>query len=346
MVDPGLGPFYAGLDAGYGREPWSEASARARLEALGPSLPFRLPDGPELVPSNNNDVWRLPAGHLRVAWRGDLGRMEQEARLLESVCAVVPVPQVLSRGRTETLAWSLQATVPGRPLDEYLGGTDGRRLFRQSVKLLRALHLWEPPVDLRRQLTPGPGPVLQRVGKELVILPRGSVLDLVEQTRSAPFADGRVLDELAARVAVLPDLDPSGPVLHGDFYLGNVIVDEGEVTALIDFEFARTGPVDLEVISVVRALDAENRSGVERPPLVEWLQEDYPAAFGDPDLRLRLWLYAISYALRQALFWPADRPEEAGLDPDHPLHTLRRLIDSPLPAPDRRQPVVPGDSTA
>ena len=332
MTDSGFAPFYAGREAADAREPWSETSARARLESIGAQLPFSLPARPELVPSNNNDVWQLGEGYLRVAWRGDLARIEKEARLLAAVREVVPVPRVLDRGRTETLAWSWQAAVPGRPLGEFLDGSDGRSLFRQAVEILRALHSWEPAPELHTALEPGTGTVLERAGREVVILPRQSVLDLVEATRSAPFADGKVLDALSTRLAELPDLDPSGPVLHGDFYVGNVLVENGAVTALIDFEFARTGPVDLELISVVRALDAEERAGVKRPPLLDWLRQDYPEAFVHPDLSLRLWLYAISYSLRQALFWPADRPETAGLDPTHPLHTLRRLVDSPLPA--------------
>jgi aminoglycoside phosphotransferase (APT) family kinase protein len=68
-------------------------------------------------------------------------------------------------------------------------------------------------------------------------------------------------------------------VLHGDFYLGNVLVHGGHVSALIDFEFSRMGPRDLELISVVRALDAESRLGLQRPPLLAWLAEDYPELF-------------------------------------------------------------------
>ena len=62
------------------------------------------------------------------------------------------------------------------------------------------------------------------------------------------------------------------------------------------------GPRDLELISVVRALDAETRLGIQRPPLLTWLAEDYPELFGADDLEVT-----------------------------HPLHTLRRLIDAPLP---------------
>lgn len=331
MSDPGLGPFYSGVEALERHEPWSPRSARARLEGLRPQLAFDV-SVPELVPSDNNDVWRLKDAYLRVAWRGDLDRLGREARLLEALRGVVPVPEVLAHGRSDTLSWSLQRAVPGRPLGEAVGGAGGRDLFRQAVEGLRALHAWSVPEGLASDLTPGAGPVRDRIGWELVVLPRVGVLDLVELTRRAPHADPRVLDQLAQRVEGLPDVAPGAPsLLHGDFYLGNVLVHEGGLSGFIDFEFARRGPVDLELVSAVRALDAERRLGIHRPPVLEWLRQDYPEAFAHPDLGARLWLYAISYALRQALFWPADRAESAGLDLSHPLHSLRRLVQAPLP---------------
>ena len=85
---------------------------------------------------------------------------------------------------------------------------------------------------------------------------------------------------------------------------------------------------DLELISVIRAL-VETRPSP--PPLLAWLAEDYPGPFAAPDLDRRLWRYALAYTIRHIIFWPPDRAEADGLDPAHPLHTLGRLIDAPLP---------------
>ena len=142
-----------------------------------------------------------------------------------------------------------------------------------------------------------------------------------------------VLDAAAERLAELGDLTTAdgAVLLHGDFYLGNVLIHGDRVSALIDLEFARMGPRDLELISVVRALDAETRLGIQRPPLLAWLAEDYPELFGAADLHRRLWQYALAYTIRQIIFWPPDRAEADDLEVTHPLHTLRRLIDAPLP---------------
>jgi hypothetical protein len=155
----------------------------------------------------------------------------------------------------------------------------GARLVpsREAARLLRALHSWPVPGDLAGMLA---GPVadpdlLHRAGAELVLLPPSSALGLIPVARQLPFVDQGVLDAAAGRIRDLGDVaDTEGDILlHGDFYLSNVLVRDGHANALIDVEFARTGPPDLELISV---------------------------------------------------------------DTGHPLHTLWRLVDAPLPFPAER----------
>jgi hygromycin-B 7''-O-kinase len=334
----GLGPFYRDVIAVDRLEPEGVASAARRLELVARTLPFPV-DEARLVPSNNNDVWRVEAGYLRVAWRGDRGRLAREADLLRRLRGVVPVPEVLDCGGDERLSWSLTAAVPGTPLDGLCtrpAPAGLRDIAREAAGLLRALHSWPVPEELARLLrcpVADPDP-LRRAGAEVVLLPPSSALGLIPVAAQLPFVDHGVLDAAAGRMRDLGDVtDGGGVLLHGDFYVGNVLVHQGRVSALIDFEFARTGPADLELISVVRALDVETRLGVPRPPLLAWLAEDYPELFAAPDLDRRLWLYAIAYTIRHIVFWPPDRTEADGLDEGHPLHTLRRLVDAPLPLP-------------
>jgi Ser/Thr protein kinase RdoA (MazF antagonist) len=202
--------------------------------------------------------------------------------------------------------------------------------------LLRALHSWPVPQELAAMLKRPEDPdPLRRAGSELVLLPPSAALGLIPLAGQLPFVDHGVLDAAAERLAELGSvMTADGEVLlHGDFYLGNVLVHADHVSALIDLEFSRMGPRDLELISVVRALDAETRLGLQRPPLLAWLAADYPELFAAADLDRRLWLYALAYTIRQILFWPPDRAEADDLEVTHPLHTLRRLIDAPLPFP-------------
>lgn len=282
----GLGPFYRDVIAVSPLEPWDAASAAYRLEILARTLPFPV-SGARLVPSNNNDVWWLESGYLRVAWRGDRSRLAREAELLGRLRGFLPVPEVLDCGGDDRLSWSLTAAMPGtayerlcvRPAPPGL-----RDIAREVAALLRALHAWSVPGDLAELLRcpeENPDP-LRRAGSEVVLLPPSAVLGLVPLAGQLPFVDHGVLDAASERLAELGDLmTADGEVLlHGDFYLGNVLVQGYHVSALIDLEFARMGPRDLELISVVRALDAEGRLGIQRPPLLAWLAADYPELFG------------------------------------------------------------------
>jgi aminoglycoside phosphotransferase (APT) family kinase protein len=332
-----LGPFYRDVIAVSPLEPWDAASAAYRLEILARTLPFPV-DSARLVPSNNNDVWRLETGYLRVAWRGDRSRLAREAELLGRLRGLVPVPEVLECGGDDRLSWSLTTGMPGTAFEQLCvqpASPPLRDLAREVAAMLRALHSWSVPgdlADLLRHPSDDPDP-LRRAGSEVVLMPPSAVLGLIPLAGQLPFVDHGVLDAAAERLRELGDLaaDDGEVLLHGDFYLGNVLIHGDHVSALIDLEFSRMGPRDLELISVVRALDAETRLGIWRPPLLAWLAEDYPELFGAADLRRRLWLYALAYTIRQIIFWPPDRAEVDDLEVTHPLHTLRRLIDAPLP---------------
>jgi aminoglycoside phosphotransferase (APT) family kinase protein len=331
--------FYADVDALDPLEPWNLASAVGRLERIRSQLPVHLRVRGVLVESSNNDVWKIGDLYLRVAWRGDRTRLAREAALMEAVAGVVPVPEVVAVGGDHALSWSVSRAGVGRPLDELCAPPfrgELRGAMTELASMLRDLHQWSPTPAILHLLTDRPGQdasdPMAIVGADLVPLPIPRALALVDALKTLDHVDAVVVDAAVERMTDLTDADLTPPrrIIHGDIYLGNILVANGRVSALLDFEFARLGPADLEVISIVRALDAERRLGIRRPPLLEWLRQDYPELFAAPDLDRRLWLYALAYTLRQILFWPPDRPEHAGLTPTHPVHTIRRLIDGPL----------------
>jgi Phosphotransferase enzyme family len=154
VVPDGLGPFYRDVIAVDQLEPYGAASAAYRLDLLARTLPFPVV-GARLVPSNNNDVWRLAAGYLRVAWRGDRDRLAREAELLGRLRDVVPVPEILGLGGDDRLSWSLSAAVPGVPLEgvcTWPAPAGLRVLAREAAGMLRAMHSWPLPADLTRTL--------------------------------------------------------------------------------------------------------------------------------------------------------------------------------------------------
>jgi hypothetical protein len=213
-----------------------------------------------------------------------------------------------------------------------------RQVVAQFASILAALHDWVPPADVDLLLDEHekiiPGSTEAIVDAALIPLPMPRLLALVEAARDLEYVDGSVLTLVGDRVRELASADPfTTPwphIVHGDAVFLNVLVHEGQITALLDFEWTRKGPRDLELVSLVRMLeDARTEHGSAIRPVLHWLQEDYPKLFESPDLDRRLWLYALAYTVRGVVFWPPDRPETEIFDV-HQIHRLRRLTKAPM----------------
>jgi aminoglycoside phosphotransferase (APT) family kinase protein len=151
---------------------------------------------------------------------------------------------------------------------------------------------------------------------------------LIEHARAAPFADLDVLDtiaarlaEVAARITISRDADV---VLHGDCTAANVLVQDVRVVALLDFEWSRRGPRDIEVTLPAFSAWADG------PPILPWLAESYPELFDVPDFGQRHWFYRAGFALRGLIHWPAFAPEPEL--PKNGLRQLRHLAGAQAPA--------------
>jgi aminoglycoside phosphotransferase (APT) family kinase protein len=326
-------------------DPSSPAAATPRLHQIRDGLPIDLGASPRWVESAVNDVWRVGDLFLRVCYRGDRSRFEREALLLAALPASIPRPEVFAVGETDGLPWMITHALPGAALrDIAFGAPTSEATLRAPVEemadMLRSLHEWVPPPAVLEALEAKEARVdaadaLGIVAADTVALPLVRALALVEPLQSLPHVDNGLIAAAVDRLSSLRahDTVSTAPrrVLHGDAYLTNVLVADGRITGLIDFEFARLGPRDLELISFIRALDVERLVGAPPPPILRWIEDAYPELFAHPHLHERLWLYGLASAMHFVLFWPPDRPEGAGLHPAHPLHHLRRLIDAPLP---------------
>ena len=109
---------------------------------------------------------------------------------------------------------------------------------------------------------------------------------------------------------------------HSDAHLGNALWKDGRLTALLDFEWVRLGPPDLEIEPYLRS-DATGLSDIERREVLGWLAETYPAMFAVPHLVRRLWLCQLATAVRELFLLGSGHRPEAVLD------HLRRVVESP-----------------
>jgi Ser/Thr protein kinase RdoA (MazF antagonist) len=87
-----------------------------------------------------------------------------------------------------------------------------------------------------------------------------------------------------------------GVVVHGDASFANVLWHLGRLVALLDLEWARLGPPDLE-LATIHGDDADIQA--REPPILTWLRAGYPELFDREHLTERVWLYDICFRIRQ-----------------------------------------------
>jgi aminoglycoside phosphotransferase (APT) family kinase protein/uncharacterized glyoxalase superfamily protein PhnB len=321
----------------------------ARLRQVCRAAGLDLSSSPRLVASGSNDAWlvddrRLGALVLRVAWRGDLTRLNREAAVLRQAPDGVPCPKVIQDGRTSVngfpVSYALTRRIAGQMLVQQwptLTAAERRSAVAQLAQAMRQLHQWTPPAPLTQLVCTRPPSYLDTVdwvvGTDLHVLPPSRVLALAGNTPSLPHVDQDLIPAAIDAIGELSDLDVvvDDPARHGlihaDLHFNNVWWSASGTVTLLDFEWVRFGPPDLDLQPLCDHADEDVRSGHDQHPTVlRWLASDYPELFQAPDLPARLRLYSLVYVVRQVII------TEPGQATDY-VHRLQRLLNGQWPAP-------------
>lgn len=317
-----------------------------RLGRVADEAGIDLAPGAEQILSYSNDAWRLNDTVLRICWRADRERLVREAALLRSLPEEVPHVEVVDEGSVDDLTWMLTRRVEGEVLSDVWPGLDlvtRREAVRQLAHCLESLHSWRPAQELESLLRHRSDIWLSLdagterriyddrvdsiLGGDVNPLPIESAVALLEPARRLVGVDAGLVDAVGARFVELAPFDPLSDgsdrvVVHGDAHLGNVLWREGELVVLLDFEWARWAPADLELQPFCRSLE-EGHPG----EALEWLAADYPQLVEHPHLVERLWLYDLASALRHLLVWPPEASSDS--PPFHPVYRLQEIVKGP-----------------
>jgi hygromycin-B 7''-O-kinase len=308
----------------------AELRARTALRGAGldPTAPL------EQASSVTNEVWLSPTHVVRVNRSHD-NRLAREAIIAAILPEAVGYPTVVAHGRRQGEDWLVAERVPGTPLAHHwpdLTPEERRDAVRQLAVRLAALHAAEAPSDL----PPIAGtPQLLEVGS---VDPTPPVIAALERAIRLDHVDPLVIQDaidLVARAGGALHPFTASTLVHGDVTFENVLWHEGEVTALLDVEWARQGPRDLDLDIILRCCAhpqlhvAERFEARTRPEdyvdVPGWLAEDYPELFAFPDRIDRLRVYSIAYDVRELLAYPPNGSIRE-LSPLHPYHRLARLV--------------------
>jgi aminoglycoside phosphotransferase (APT) family kinase protein len=253
---------------------------------------------------------------MRIASGPATERLQWEAKVLQSVATDVPVPRLDAWGRYGDSVYQIQQHVQGQRLHHVWGQlrTDEQeQIVADLACALRALH---------QRTFPSFGYPYAKAGLY------GSWLAFSEDELSAMLAELRAL-----RVPIPPEilrpavdyferhkqvlLDSTPVLVHGDFWPGNILVQDGRVAAILDFEFAIQAPRDYELWMIEQFCLYPNdwaEDGYEVYCTVDFvgffalLRAHYPELFSIRDLRLRLNLHHLLSSLRGYLTWARGDP--------------------------------------
>jgi aminoglycoside phosphotransferase (APT) family kinase protein len=263
-----------------------------------------------------NQVFRVNDQYVvRIGAREDaFERLRCESELLQQLAGQIPVARVLAFGQQDDRVYQIQEYVRGQKLYliwDQLAADAQERLVAEFASIRQALAslrfadfglVYEPA---RRCATWEAffGARLQRTLDEISALQIHMAPGYLELAQEY-FAEQQ--QTLAGEVSTL---------VHGDLWLGNVLVDGSHISALVDFEFALHAPPDYE-LHILEAFCLYPNDYTEEDPTVartyttadfagffRLLRKYDPALFETPHLRERVNLYHLQATLSSYLEW-------------------------------------------
>jgi hygromycin-B 7''-O-kinase len=285
----------------------------------------------ELAPSAN-EVWFAGPYVIRISSEPGSNRLHYEAAVAAALPAEVPYPEIVTMGRATFGEWMVLRRSAGTVLSRaWLAMDEDERheAVRQLGTALEHLHGAPPP-----EAVPPFSGDLECPHQ----LPVPRLLELLDRCARLPHVDAGVIEAARERVVSLaPSLEGSDDgLVHGDLHFENVIWDGSRVAALLDLEWARRAPRDLDLDVFLRfcadpALHVTEdyghlttRSDYRGVP--GWLREAYPRLFAHPRLDDRLVVFGLSYDVRHLLLNPPSTPADR-LPTHHPYLRVKRWVD-------------------
>lgn len=309
----------------------AEARARSALAKAGLNPKVSLTP----LSSVTNEVWLAGTDHVVRVNRHPVQRLYREAILADLMPPEVGMPPIVKYGGIIGADWTVSERVPGQILSRCwpsLSREQRRKAVADLAYRLRHLHQWVCPEPIPAIESPQ---LLDAAAEH----PVERVVDALSRAQDLEHVDPVMILEAKAIVRdSAPALTPfdTKTFVHGDLHFENVMWDGEQVTAILDFEWSRAAPPDLELDVLLRFCAypqlhvAEDYEHLTRPEdyadVPWWLAEEYPELFDVPDQLDRMRIYAIAFEVREVLLNPPQVPASE-LHPAHPYHRLQQVVD-------------------
>jgi aminoglycoside phosphotransferase (APT) family kinase protein len=259
-------------------------------------------------------------------------RLKRETALIQSLAHDIPVPHIHTLGQYEDYVYQIQAFIEGKTLHQAwrtLSPAYKDNIAYELASYLKVLHTIS----------------FQELGVYGTYQGYDSWLKYCEDRLCSALEEIQTLN-----VQIPPStlqtianyferqkhvLQTANPVLvHRDLWLGNILVKDGRISAILDFEFAVQAPRDYELLLMEQFClypndfaedDDEIYTTADFADFFRLLNKHYPELFAIPDLRKRLDLYHIVYSLRAYLSWR--KAQTVDIDNVLPVQPLMKVFN-------------------
>lgn len=285
----------------------------------------------ERASSTNNEIYLSPEHVVRINTDVSL-RLKREAQLYPHLPDEPWSPRLVARGGQVGSDFLIVERKRGQPLAHawpFMSQAGRKHAVAQLGAAMSAIHATPTPESLDRLPT---NPQLLDRRTETAVRP---VLNALERLSDDLHLDSGVIraasDYVMDNWKALQGL-PEDHLIHGDLTFENILWDGTDMSAIVDFEWSRGAPADLDLDVLLRcchfpaehvAPEFRERSRADDYADVPvWLAEAYPGLFAHPQLIERIMMYAISFEVAEML-------QIAGQDhlSDHgPTNPYTRLI--------------------
>ncbi len=310
----------------------SEARARHALRASG--LPYRGPL--ERASSTNNEIYLSDRHVIRINTQPDQ-RLRREAELYAYLPRQPWTPIAIAVGGETGADYLIVERKPGVPLAHRWPELSSEQRHKAVTSLaghLKAIHATTTPPAIT------PIESAPQLIDAKATPPVRPLLEGIERLAGDPNADQAVIsltrDYVVANWTKLDGFDDDH-LIHGDLTFENILWDGRDVSAIIDFEWCRGAPADLDLDVMLRccalprahvaAAFHDQTDAKDYADVAYWLAEEYPALFSHPNLLERLMLYALSFEVKLATMspLPPSRPDDPT---SHPYSRLIALVST------------------
>jgi aminoglycoside phosphotransferase (APT) family kinase protein len=314
----------------------ADIGGRMRVAKILRDSSLKVSTTPVRVAGATNEVWQAGDFIIRVGFARGARRLRREARLSRLLPNQVNYPAVVASGVEAFGEWIIVRRISGIPLSEawaYMDQRARRAAVHELARTIKAVHnvrLTEHQSQVLA-LKDGYGPLALPH-----LLPADRIVQCLEEARELPHMDHGLIDDAIDRTRAVAGAFPSTEkhgLIHGDLHFENVLAEANTVVSVIDFEWAREAPRELDIDILARFCwnpqvhvggDYQLGSKDFRSVLF-WWAEAYPEIFEAPNLSDRLMLSSLAFDVPWLLKFPPTGPA-ATLSAEHPINQLRSLL--------------------